>query len=88
MELQFYKKTEQTASLDTITTYYVMSDKQSTLLMMNTNPPVRYIITCLPAPVEITNQMQPIEQNEYLEAATKSNTAVYWYVDEVNMVLK
>jgi hypothetical protein len=56
--------------------------------MMNTKVPVRYIITCLPAPVEITNEMQPIEQTEYLEAATKSNHAVYWYVDEVNSVLK
>jgi hypothetical protein len=88
MELQFFKKTEQTASMDTITTYYVMNEKQSTLLMMNTKVPVRYIITCLPAPVEITNEMQPIEQTEYLEAATKSNHAVYWYVDEVNSVLK
>ncbi len=83
MELQFYKKTEDTNSGDTISTYYVLSEKLSTLIIMNNEEPARYVISCLPAPVEVNDKMYPISQSEFLAAATKSNNAICWYVDEI-----
>lgn len=83
MELHFYKKTENTQSGGTISTYYVLSEKLSTLIIMNDEEPARYVISCLPAPVEVNEKMMPISQSEFLAAATKSNNAICWYVDNI-----
>ncbi len=83
MELQFYKKTERTESGDEIFTFYVLNGELSTFIIMNEDDPKRYVISCLPAPIEITDKMQEITQSEFLAAATKSNNAVCWYVDEI-----
>lgn len=83
MELQFYKKTEHTKSGDEIYTYYVLNSKSSTFIIMNKEEPSRYITSYLPAPVEITEKMLPISQNEFLAAATKSNNAICWYIDDI-----
>ncbi|MDL5049024.1 hypothetical protein QQ054_23715 [Oscillatoria amoena NRMC-F 0135] len=84
MELQYFKKTETTASNDEIITYYVTGGKQSTVLMMNRDEPVRYIISYLPGTIDVTDEMRKISQSEFLAAATRSNNAVCWYVDGVN----
>ncbi len=83
MELQFYKKTEHTESGDKIYTYYVLNNKFSTFIIMNSSEPIRYVISCLPAPLEITEKMLPITQSEFLAAATKSDNAACWYIDEI-----
>ena len=83
MELQFFKKTEHTKSGDEIYTYYVLNNELSTFIIMNKEEPIRYVISCLPSPVEITDAMLPISQNEFLVAATKSNNAICWYIDDI-----
>lgn len=83
MELQFYKKIEPTESGDEIYTYYVLNKEFSTFIIMNNTEPRRYVISCLPAPVEVTEKMLPITQSEFLAAATKSNNAACWYIDEI-----
>lgn len=83
MELQFYKKTEKTESGDEINTFYVLNGEMSTFIIMNNELPQRFVISCLPAPLEINEKMLPISQSEFLAAATKSNNAICWYVDEI-----
>lgn len=83
MELRFYKKTEKTESGDEICTYYVLGNKVSTFIMMNAEEPVRYIISCLPGTVDISEEMKKITQSEFLVAATKSNNAACWYIDNI-----
>lgn len=83
MELQFYKKTELTESGDEIYTYYVLNDTTSTFIITNKQEPTRHVISCLPAPIEISEKMLPISQHEFLAAATNSNNAACWYIDEL-----
>jgi hypothetical protein len=85
MELQFYKKTELTEGGDEIYTYYVLNNITSTFIIMNKAEPIRYVISCLPAPIEINDKMLPITQSEFLAAATKSNNAACWYVDAIDI---
>lgn len=79
MELQFYKKGEDTESGDVITTYYVLGEKMATLIMVNKQPPLRCIVTCLPANVEISPQMERITPTDFLEVAQQSSDALNWY---------
>lgn len=79
MELQFYKKGEGTESGDEITTYYVLGEKMATLIMMNRQAPQRFIVTCLPANVEVSPQMEKITPTDFLDAAHQSAEALNWY---------
>ena len=83
MELQFFKKTEATGSNDQISIYYVLSGRHNTLIMMNEKEPRRYIISCLPGPIEVTDQMETITKSEFLAAATLSNNAACWYIEHL-----
>lgn len=83
MELLFYKKAERNG-LNEMITYYVTNGEKTTLILMNENEPIRYIVSSMPGSIEVSEKHIPIDKNEFLAAAVKSNNDICWYVDQVN----